>query len=102
MTHASDSVATALADFCAGSEVTYERDGKTETIRLVEAIPFGHKFALLDIAQGSEVKKYGETIGRATAPIKAGAHVHVHNLESLRGRGDLAARCASGKDGGTR
>jgi hypothetical protein len=33
----------------------------------------------------------GEVIGRATQAIPTGRHAHVHNIESLRGRGDLAA-----------
>jgi len=32
--------------------------------------------------------KYGEPIGIATRDIRSGQHVHVHNLESARGRGD--------------
>ncbi len=30
------------------------------------------------------------TIGRATQEIKSGDYVHVHNVESERGRGDCA------------
>ena len=33
--------------------------------------------------------KYGESIGAASCDIKKGDYVHVHNLEALRGRGDL-------------
>ena len=33
--------------------------------------------------------KYGEEIGVASRAIAAGNHVHVHNLDSMRGRGDL-------------
>jgi altronate dehydratase small subunit len=29
-------------------------------------------------------------IGRASASIGTGRHVHVHNVEGVRGRGDLA------------
>ena len=32
--------------------------------------------------------KYGIVIGRATHDIQQGQHVHVHNVEALRGRGD--------------
>jgi hypothetical protein len=32
------------------------------------------------------VRKYGQTIGAASADIAAGSHVHVHNLVSLRAR----------------
>ena len=42
----------------------------------------GHKTALCDIAQGENVIKYGFPIGRATAMIRAGEHVHTHNLRS--------------------
>lgn len=45
--------------------------------------------AIKDIPKGGEIIKYGEIIGRATANIEPGEHVHVHNVESLRGRGDL-------------
>lgn len=54
-------------------------------------IPFGHKIALRDIPKGSIVMKYGLSIGNATQDIKAGDHVHIHNVESNRGRGDKFA-----------
>ncbi|WP_352572154.1 SAF domain-containing protein [Mesorhizobium sp. M0074] len=37
-----------------------------------------------DLAASSKVRKYADVIGRLTAPVVAGDHVHVHNLESLR------------------
>jgi len=43
-------------------------------------VPRGHKLAVRDLAAGSAVHKYGQSIGRATTDIAAGAHVHVHNL----------------------
>jgi altronate dehydratase len=49
-----------------------------------ERIPFGHKLALRQIASGSNVVKYGEVIGVATADIGPGNHVHVHNVVSAR------------------
>jgi len=42
----------------------------------------GHKYALRDIAKGENVIKYGNPIGHATADIKAGEHVHTHNLKT--------------------
>ncbi|WP_240722719.1 UxaA family hydrolase [Poseidonocella sp. HB161398] len=45
------------------------------------AIPAGHKIALRALEAGSPVRRYGQVIGHATAPIAAGAHVHVHNLD---------------------
>ena len=35
---------------------------------------------------GAEVRKYGVVIGRLDAGVEAGDHVHVHNLQSKRGR----------------
>ena len=58
-------------------------------------IPFGHKLALIDIPQGANIVKYGEVMGRATQVIPAGTHAHIHNIESLRGRGDLEGKGAS-------
>ncbi|MFG1424561.1 UxaA family hydrolase [Roseixanthobacter glucoisosaccharinicivorans] len=88
--HTSDNVATVLgADAQAGEALALR--GVEQGRRAPSApIPDGHKFALAAIAQGAPVIKYGVTVGRATAPIPAGAHVHIHNMESLRGRGDLA------------
>jgi altronate dehydratase len=54
--------------------------------QIVEDIPPGHKVALHDIAAGEAVHKYGESIGNATQAVRRGAHVHVHNLSSARGR----------------
>ena len=57
-------------------------------------IAYGHKIALMDITSGDTVLKYGLSIGSASCDIKAGDHVHTHNVESNRGRGDLAERQA--------
>ncbi|MBE0531363.1 MAG: UxaA family hydrolase [Rhodospirillales bacterium] len=85
-----DNVATLLRDATKGEKI---RAGVGDGIVVVTArddMPFGHKFAVRDIARGEDILKYGEVIGRATADIPAGAHAHVQNIESLRGRGDLA------------
>ncbi|MDQ6598863.1 SAF domain-containing protein [Bacillus salipaludis] len=37
---------------------------------------------------GEDILKYGEVIGLATTDIEPGEHVHIHNLEGKRGRGD--------------
>ena len=89
--HPSDNVATALADLDAGQTVTVARQAGAVTVCAQEPIAFGHKLALVPLAAGALVYKYGEVIGVAAVAIPAGAHVHVHNVESQRGRGDLAA-----------
>ena len=40
----------------------------------------GHKYALCDIRHGEQIIKYGYPIGRATADIGKGDHVHTHNM----------------------
>ena len=53
---------------------------KSEKVTAVVTIPAGHKLAVRDIAQGKPVRRYNQIIGFATRPIKAGEHVHVHNI----------------------
>lgn len=43
----------------------------------------GHKYALRNINRGEYIIKYGFPIGIATENIKAGEHVHSHNLKTL-------------------
>jgi altronate dehydratase small subunit len=87
--HPQDNVGTALRDLKAGEAVTFVRDGTPLTLEVRQAIAFGHKLALERIAEGEPVRKYGEAIGLASHEIGPGEHVHVHNVESQRGRGDL-------------
>ncbi|WP_110947509.1 UxaA family hydrolase [Pseudomonas bohemica] len=49
-------------------------------IQAVQDIPAAHKVALTAIATGEAVRRYGQIIGFATAPIAPGEHVHVQNL----------------------
>ena len=42
----------------------------------------GHKVALRDIKKGENVIKYGYPIGHALEDIKAGEHVHTHNIKT--------------------
>lgn len=84
--HVDDNVLTALADFLPGDKV---RSLNNEEVTIAEAIPFGHKIAIYQIGAGENIVKYGQVIGRACIPIPVGVLVHIHNVESLRGRGDL-------------
>lgn len=84
-----DHVATVLRDMSAGETVRYYKAGSLETVLLKEAIPFGHKVAIVDIALDEVIYKYGDIIGKATQAIAQGKHVHVHNIAGIRGRGDL-------------
>ena len=81
-----DNVATAITHIEPNTHVDL---GEGKTVLVLDTINFGHKFALIDIANEAPINKYGEIIGEATMEIKAGQHVHVHNVVSRRGRGDL-------------
>jgi altronate dehydratase small subunit len=83
-----DCVATALQSLKAGDKAAMFIGDETLEVVIRGAIPLGHKFAIKDVAAMGEVYKYGESIGRATQEIKVGDYVHVHNVESERGRGD--------------
>jgi altronate dehydratase len=83
-----DNVATALEPLDVGRSL--ELAG--HALVVIEHIPPGHKIALVDIAAGHPIVKYGSAIGVATAAILRGSHVHTHNVASGRGRGDLGRR----------
>jgi len=83
-----DNVATALCQLEKDDSVQVGIEDYTLDTVLLQDIPFGHKYALKDIQQGEAVIKYGETIGLATEQIRQGEHVHIHNVESQKGRGD--------------
>jgi len=84
-----DNVATLLRPGRRGEELAL---ASGDTLRLVEDIPSGHKVAIRPIGKGEFVVKYGTAIGRATCDIEVGTHVHVHNVQSLRGKAKGASR----------
>ncbi|WP_435197406.1 UxaA family hydrolase [Natronomonas sp. EA1] len=86
----SDNVATALRDVEAGETVEVDGDGETRRIEVAEDISFGHKIAIEEIETGETIRKYGKSIGNASEHIPVGAWVHVQNVESNYGRGDIA------------
>lgn len=88
-----DNVATIFAEgITDGTEVEIrDKRGESELVQVIGDVPYGHKIAVRDIAVGELINKYGEEIGIATKAIRKGEYVHVHNLDSMRGRGDWAA-----------
>ncbi|MCY0096344.1 UxaA family hydrolase [Hoeflea ulvae] len=76
--HADDNVLVALKTVEAGTSISV--DG--HDLVLAETIARAHKVAARAIASGDVIVKYGMPIGRATADIAAGRHVHVHNIRS--------------------
>ncbi|SHM25234.1 altronate dehydratase small subunit [Caldanaerovirga acetigignens] len=83
--NAKDNVATAIKNISKGEKLLEE---KVLDVKTKQNIPFGHKVALRDIKKGEIVIKYGDPIGVAIKDILVGEHVHIHNMEGLRGRGD--------------
>src|SRR3954467_14914781 len=49
-------------------------------LHIRQDIRAGHKVAIRDLKAGETLKKYGQIIGMAQAPIAAGDHVHTHNV----------------------
>jgi len=88
--HPDDNVANLIGPGSKGDTVdcTVEGRGGTSTVMLLDDIPPNHKFAPADVKAGEPIIKYGLPIGRASRDIRRGQHVHVHNIESNRGRGD--------------
>lgn len=81
-----DNVAVALADLAPGDICQVAEDGgKKYEVTVGEAIPFGHKFALTDLAADAGVYKYGEEIGKMRGSVKKGGWIHSHNMYCERG-----------------
>lgn len=70
--HDADTVAVALRPLEAGHAAL--------AVTLLQDVAQGHKVALRAHGAGEIVTKYGQPIGRASAAIAAGEHVHSHNL----------------------
>lgn len=78
-----DNVVTCVEEVKAGSEVVYRGADGLASITAIQDIPYCHKVALHDVNEGEAVIKYGEMIGRATAPIPAGHLVNENNILSV-------------------
>jgi altronate hydrolase len=85
--NAADDVVIALEQLVSGTVID------KETVTVSGLIPPGHKVATRDIARGEAVHRYGQVIGFASQPIRAGQHVHTHNLAM----GDFARDYAFGQ-----
>lgn len=81
-----DTVGVAVVDVKAGDALEGRSLDTNEPVRAKSNmdIPLGHKIALKDFKPGDTVLKYGNDIGKVVEPIKAGDHVHVHNVKTKR------------------
>lgn len=84
--HADNVGVVVVEDLTAGTDMLCVVTADNSSFRLTarEDVPIGHKIALKDLAEGDTAIKYGEDIGRITAPVQKGEHVHVHNLKTKR------------------
>lgn len=80
-----DHVAVAVQDNEPGQlRAVYMDSDRGVYVQVSEAIPLGHKLALVDLEEGAQVIEYGVPIGLTRRPIKAGQLVHTHNIRSAR------------------
>ena len=74
-----DNVIVALDPISKGDEV---RINDKLTVVAEDDVPAGHKMAIKDIAEGSNVIKYGYAIGHTTEEIKKGRWLHTHDVKT--------------------
>ncbi|KYH38677.1 MAG: dehydratase [Candidatus Bathyarchaeota archaeon B23] len=81
-----DNVATLLSEVSQGEvvEIVSEEGYVVDRVEALDAVPFGHKIALVDVERGERIIKYGEAIGVASRGIRRGEWAHTHNVDSLR------------------
>jgi len=72
--NAADDVVIARVEIPAGTMLL------RENVRSAVKVAPGHKIAVRDVKSGAPVRRYNQIIGFATRDIRAGDHVHVHNL----------------------
>lgn len=76
--HPKDNVAVAVGEIKAGEPLV---GLENITLKALTDVPASHKIALVDIPLQGKIIKYGESVGLATQPIRAGEWVHTHNMK---------------------
>jgi len=84
-----DDVVIARVAIAAGTLLVQEGN-----VRVSARVPAGHKIATRDVKAGAPVRRYNQIIGFATCEVRAGDHVHVHNIAM----GDFERDYAFGAD----
>lgn len=83
-----DNVAVAIRDIKEGETISSSMCTRAP-------IPSGHKVAIVPVAKGAPVLKYGQVIGEALVDIEAGDWIHSHNLGFTAGLERQARRAES-------
>jgi altronate hydrolase len=71
-----DNVLIALTDLHKGEQIRFD----TQTYTLHSDVPAKHKFALENLAAGSDVKMYGVIVGKTAEPIRCGELLTTRNI----------------------
>lgn len=80
-----DHVGVAVQDVEPGeNRAVYMDSDRSISVQASEAIPLGHKLALVDLDEGAQVIEYGVRIGFTRQAIKAGQLIHIHSIRSAR------------------
>ncbi|MBB5157655.1 UxaA family hydrolase [Saccharopolyspora phatthalungensis] len=80
-----DSVAVAVQDLQPGAvQGAVLANGRRCEFVIKDEVPLGHKFAVVELAEGADLVKYGIRVGTTTKQIAVGDYVHVHNVRSAR------------------
>ena len=80
--NSTDNVVTTVAEIAKGENVCFMKGSEYVILKAMEDIPYCHKVALSDLTVGSEVVKYGESLGRLVCDVAKGGWVNDQNLKS--------------------
>lgn len=76
--HPNDNICVALHPMEAGTEIVC---GSIQFV-LAHDIRLGAKLALMPMAAGTIILKFGEPIGNLSEDVELGSYIHTHNLKS--------------------
>ena len=75
--HTGDNVLVALRDLSKGEVISFDNDHYV----LQDDIAAKHKFAMIDLDPGNEIKMYGVLVGKATEPVQRGGLITTNNIK---------------------
>ena len=67
--NAADNVVTIVTEIAKGENVCFMKGSECVVLKAVEDIPYCHKVTLMDMPVGSEIIKYGESLGRLVQKV---------------------------------
>ena len=76
--HPRDNVAVVLKDITKGQVIVLPNE--REIVAMTD-IPYSHKVAITDLAEGATIYKYGEVIGKTAGAVSCGGWIHTHNMK---------------------